>query len=468
MKINYLKIFQNEIFLSALLMEIFFLLLAFIDYPLREIFQDKSLSPRNEMILLYLLLIFIGLLIAYFLIYDWAKKNNQLLKDNFKIIILFFIIFQLTLLFIPPIGSADVYTYILRTKILTHYQQNPFVVPAANFPSDPLINFTDKSANGIPLMYGPLWLTISLIAVVLGKSSVTLTVLLFKLTAIIFSCLTCYLVFKILGHLKKDYQYLGTVMYAFNPLLLFEIANNGHNDIIMMFFVILGLYYFLKSKYYLGLIVLICAVLIKYIALILLPILGLFVLNNLRGKYKKVKFGLSLLFFCFIVFWLNWLLGGKTSFILQGIKTITDFFYPHLLPPLSFLIYLFSTNLPLEVQKLVVKGLGGILFFIVYLYLLIDILWHKRGSSINLIIFSSLAIFFYLIFTVNQLMSWYLIWFLPLAILIKPHLKLSNFLTGFVPICFYIFLYPLGYFLLLMGVFFCFFFKKVLYSNVNK
>lgn len=454
MKINFSKNFQNQFFTYCLLTAIFWLLLSFIEYPLRKIFHDYSISPYHEMIVLYLLIVFGGLFICYFLIYDWGRKNDKELKNNFKTIIFFFIAFQIILLIIPPIGSSDIYNYIFRTKVLTVYHENPYLVPAGNFPNDPLADYAQAGGGQTPLTYGPLWLGLALIPTILAKGTVFWGAFSFKLLAIILSSATCYLIFKILKQMKPDYQYLGTLLYAFNPLLLFEIANNGHNDIAMMFLVILSTYYFIENRFYLSFIGLTLAVLVKYIALILIPILFLFILNGLSTKKEKIKFAFFSLFIFSSLIILSYFLTGGTILIGKGVKAIADIFCPLFLPPLSFVIYLFSTTFDLKTSKIIVKFLTNFLFMVIYIYLLIKIIKQKNKESFDLIIFYSTAILGFLILAVSQLMPWYLIWFFPLAILIRKYIKLIIFLTVFMLICAYIFLYFLGYFFLLSYIIF--------------
>lgn len=459
MKVNWLKIISGKAFFYALLMEVFFLLLAFINYPLRKIFTDNSVSPQNETILHYLLAIFIGLFLIYFLIYKEEKAKGDFFKKNFKVLIIFFIIFQITLLLIPPIGSADIYNYIFRAKVLTVYHENPYIVPAGNFPNDPLADYAQAGAGKIPLIYGPVWLGLAILPTILAGKSVLFGVFLFKLLAIIFNSATCYFIFRILGRLKPNYQHFGTIIYAFNPLILFEIANNGHNDIIMMFLVILSIYFFAKNRYYLSFSALLLAVFVKYIALILLPVLILFIFSNLSNKKEKFKFVISCLFITCLLLILNYFAIGKIMFIAKGTEAIAKIFNPFLLPPGQLLFYLFLNPNFSEIQ-LFVKSFGYLIFLIFYFFILGSFFWQRKKSLVDLVNIFSLIILFYLVLATSQLMPWYLVWFFPLAILLKQYHGIVIFLTGFIPICFYIFLYFLGYFFLLIIFLFYFSFRK--------
>lgn len=78
----------------------------------------------------------------------------------------------------------------------------------------------------------------------------------------------------ILRHLNADYQIAGTVLFAWNPLILHEVPGNGHNGILMMFFALLAIYLLIKRQWVWVIPTLVASVLIKWVtAILLLPFL---------------------------------------------------------------------------------------------------------------------------------------------------------------------------------------------------
>ena len=58
-----------------------------------------------------------------------------------------------------------------------------------------------------------------------------------------------YLIYKINKILNQEYAEFNTVLFALNPLVIIESLVSSHNDIVMIFFALLGLYsYFMKKK----------------------------------------------------------------------------------------------------------------------------------------------------------------------------------------------------------------------------
>jgi hypothetical protein len=70
---------------------------------------------------------------------------------------------------------------------------------------------------------------------------VPLAILIFKLIATAASLGSIWLVWRILGRVSPDRQLLGTVLFAWNPVIVVELSGEGHNDALMLFFALAGL-----------------------------------------------------------------------------------------------------------------------------------------------------------------------------------------------------------------------------------
>lgn len=95
---------------------------------------------------------------------------------------------------------------------------------------------------------------------------------------ILFDVGVIYLIKKslILKKINKKAVYI----YALNPLVIIEFAGNLHLEVVMIFFTLLALYWILIQKNLLSAIAISCAICVKLIPLIFLPIL----LRNLNKK----------------------------------------------------------------------------------------------------------------------------------------------------------------------------------------
>jgi alpha-1,6-mannosyltransferase len=79
------------------------------------------------------------------------------------------------------------------------------------------------------------------------------------------------LIWFILGRLKPEHQVLGTLAYLWNPMIVVELAGEGHNDSVMVFFVLLALALTMQARVRAGLSAMSLGVLTKYLPVALLP-----------------------------------------------------------------------------------------------------------------------------------------------------------------------------------------------------
>ena len=117
--------------------------------------------------------------------------------------------------------------------------------------------------------YGPLWLGGSLLPASLGFGKFLLNLLTFKVFIGIFHLINSYLIFKILGKIKPDYQLFGTAFYALNPTLLIEGVVNAHNDVVLASFILASIYFLAFNKKILSYAAIISGSLIKYIPILI-------------------------------------------------------------------------------------------------------------------------------------------------------------------------------------------------------
>ena len=197
----------------------------------------------------------------------WKDKADlKTRKKIFSIIILFAVLFRLTLLFSPPTLSEDINRYLWDGKMAVN-GINPYRFPPE---AEELTKFRDdihKDINHKYLVtcYPPLSQFIFHLAVKINYSFYSL-----KLFLILFDLLTIFVIYKIL--IMKDQDISNTLIYAWNPLVLIEISGSGHHDSIFVFFLILSLYLFLLNRSKMSLFSLALSFLSKLTAIVMLPL----------------------------------------------------------------------------------------------------------------------------------------------------------------------------------------------------
>ena len=161
-----------------------------------------------------------------------------------------------------------------------------------HFTGDPILLFM-HAANKTAL-YGPFWILLTGIPYFLGFGNFLVTLFTFK-----FFTLAFYLGTIIILHRLSKNIYL-TAFFALNPLVILEILASGHNDIVMMFFALVALYFLKEKKWFWLILFLTFSILIKFATLFLLPVFAYVVFNYFKSRkvdWEKVYYLSSLLMF---------------------------------------------------------------------------------------------------------------------------------------------------------------------------
>ncbi len=214
---------------------------------------------------------FIFTLIVFFLFvcyvtFLYLAKKGKIKFNSIKILIFLTFIF---LVFSYNAFSYDLFNYIFDAKIITHYSQNPYIHRALDFQNDPMLNFMRWTHRLYP--YGPGWLVLTVPLSFIGMNVFLPTFFLFKLLMGFSFLGSCYLIYKISEKLFPGNKILNTVFFAFNPLIIIESLVSAHNDIPMIFFLLLSIYLFINKKRFLSFLSFVFSIGVKYSTGILAP-----------------------------------------------------------------------------------------------------------------------------------------------------------------------------------------------------
>ncbi|MFA5076010.1 MAG: hypothetical protein WC480_01170 [Patescibacteria group bacterium] len=343
--------------------------------------NDQNNYPPNSS---WAVAVFAGLVVVLLIVYYWSSRVF-LEYPKLKLILFFSAVFSVILLFIQPFCSADLFHYILYPKIVLVYHHNPYITPLIDYSGDILFRLGSpiKMWLNSPLVYGPVWLLLSIVFTFWSLSSVGLALFSFKLMATIFFFGCLLLVYKILDHIGSRNKNLAVALFAWSPLILIESVNNGHNDIVMLFFLLLAFFCLVKEKYFWVLPIIILSILIKYVPIILAPFIFLYLWRRCQRDQKRILiwsvfFSLSLFVLFYLPFWHGWstLHGAIFMSVEYNLKGLSI---------LGYIIQPFYEWLKMD---LFFSGLGPLGFIslicrLVFAYFYFYLLFKVRPNNIN-------------------------------------------------------------------------------------
>jgi hypothetical protein len=186
------------------------------------------------------------------------------------LVAVFPVFFTLILFLMYPLGSNDIFEQIFRGHTFAHLGVSPMETMPDAFPNDPLLPYVFWRFS--PGTYGPLWeLTSALTSFITGTDLWRLLLAYKGLTAVHFLA-SMALVYATLRAWRPDFAARGFLLFAWNPLLQFEMVGNGHLDAVLIFWMLLAIYLLVKGRHILSLLALTAAVLVKFLPVLLVPL----------------------------------------------------------------------------------------------------------------------------------------------------------------------------------------------------
>src|SRR5216683_3151392 len=196
----------------------------------------------------------------------------------------------------------------------------PYVASLAAYPTQLLSAFVPKGTGVAP--YGPLWIDLTLPVVLVARESVANIMIGFRLVGLVAHLANAALIWVILAKLKPEIRISGTLMYAWNPLVLLVGVSEMHYEIVVVFFVLLAVLFCQRNSLLPGWICLLLAALINILAVLLLPLFFRLTWKEARvmRRWRRVLWWLALIVLSGMVvvlayapYWRGWSLAGIAS-----------------------------------------------------------------------------------------------------------------------------------------------------------
>ncbi|MBA2450149.1 MAG: hypothetical protein H0V51_19205 [Chloroflexi bacterium] len=309
-----------------------------------------------------------------------------------------------------PLLSSDIFKYVFDGRILAVYGQNPFLHVPAEFPDDRFYSMVYWRA--VTNAHGPLWRLAEAGSALVGGERCTDAVLAMKVWPGLAYLGTTGALFALLRAWQPERAVWGTMVYAWNPLVLLEALQNGHNDVVAALPALGAVWATLRGSVRWAFPLLAVAALIKPLALALGPLLLLAALRRPDGSVRALRrdvavglgSGAGLVALAYLPFW-------------EGPATLRGLARGHLFsasPAELLLLALQAAGLPLDRALAAASAAASGL----YLVLLMSLLLAAWSGRLPLPAAALGVFFLYLLVGAQWFNPWYLLWLAPLAALV--------------------------------------------------
>lgn len=364
-------------------------------------------SDRIGQTIIYLIII----LVITILYFEILKKRKTIFK-NTKSIFMFILIITIIFVIVIPFTCSDIFYYLGIGRINNTYNQNPYYTTIKEFvesgDNSKLLEKDTVLAQGYindwadsTVVYGPIWTLICNIVAGLSFGNIDIGLLIFKLINVVVHICNCYLIYKITN--KKIFL----LAYGINPFVLIEGISCVHNDMFVILFILLTLYFLLRKKNLLiSLMFLALATTIKYFPILLLPFIIIYYFRKekpLKRFLRCIQYGLIFAIFVLIPY----LIYIKDIEVFAGLFTQQE----KLAKSIYILIKQYFGNIPDIVNKLKKLFLG--IFVIIYATTCVILLNRKEIKFSKLMKNYNYFLVTFLFLLITNFQPWYILWLFP-------------------------------------------------------
>lgn len=364
-------------------------------------------TNRLDQTIIYIIILVVLTVLFYIII-----KNREKIFKKTKKMFIFIAIVSIIFIAVIPFTCSDVFYYMGVGRIDSKYSQNPYYTTIKEFveqdgnskylKEDTVLaqGYINDWSNST-VVYGPIWTLICKTVSALSFGNIDIGLLIFKILNLIVHILNCYLIYKITN--KKIF----VLLYGINPFVLIEGIACVHNDIFVICFTLLSLYFLIKKKkILLSVVFLALATAIKYFTILLLPIL---IIYHFRKEKPSKRFLRCIQYGAIFILTLGicYLMYVRDFQVLSGLFIQQQKFAKNF-----YIIILEYLKNPSDFASIVNRTLlyGFIIIYFFYCIILLNKKNIKFRIEMKNINYFFIAFLFLLI---TNFQPWYIMWLFP-------------------------------------------------------
>jgi alpha-1,6-mannosyltransferase len=346
--------------------------------------------------------------------------------------------FQVTLFTMPGLFTTDMFSYAMYGQIAGVYGLSPYTHPPSQFPDFRIFNWIHPLWHDAPSIYGPAWvdLTRPLARAIVGLSDVD-KILAYKIVSNVGHLACIGLIAYIVNKLRPGTALEAVVLYAWNPLMIFEFGGNGHNDAVMVAVMLLAVACYVSGSRWLGIVALTVSFLIKMTSVLLVPY---YAMAWARGQKDWRRFfgigvgAVATVLAVIVAFYWPWWEGMQTigPILLWSQGPMFNNYVPDILAIKMATQRIIASGGTLDPQVALdqardqVKNVARILLIVLAVWEL----WRARGATGMIGSGARLMLGFLLILN-TWVLPWYFTWPIALTVLLGWESLTTKVLIGF-------------------------------------
>jgi hypothetical protein len=332
-------------------------------------------------------------------------------RVNTTLVVGFAALFRVTLALLPGLYSTDVFSYVMYGRIAGVHGNNPYVAPPASFGADSFLAWVFPFWRDQPSVYGPLWTDFSgLLSQATRDWSPLGQTLAYRTGVIGLEAVVLALLWWLLRGRTREW-----LVYAWNPLVLFDLVGATHNDVAMLALMLVGFAFVLHGRWLAGLVALALSALVKYATALVVMVVAVAWAASGGRRALRLCVGLGVPLVLAGAFWWPWLGGGDALQVLgaaAGGRLVLNS-----APDLLALTVADWLAIPPEAARADVRWLSrGV--FAIYLVWELWRVWRSDGDVTEVLKSSTRLLLVLPLLVMTWVWSWYFSWSLVPAVLV--------------------------------------------------